>query len=121
MEIKAADISCLKFPDNVRMRHGMYINNTNHMVDEIIENSIDEYTAGHATCLFVGITKDFVVTVEDDGAGIPVTKVDPKKDPDHEGMTQVEVAMTVLHAGGKFGEEGGYTAKTGGINGKQVA
>lgn len=116
------EITILRFPDNVRMRHGMYLNSRNHCGDEIVENSIDQYMAGNCSTIVFAVTTNEdgkqVFTVEDDGAGIPVTM---SKDPEHKGETDVEVVMTTLHAGGKFGQQEENKAKTGGLNGKQAA
>ena len=111
------DIQILRYPENVRMRHGMYLNSRNHCGDEIVENSIDQFVAGNATSIVFAVTLNEegkqMFTVEDNGAGIPVTM---SKDPEHEGETDVEVVMTTLHAGGKFNQADGK-AKTGGLNG----
>ena len=111
------NIQILRYPDSVRMRHGMYLNSRNHCGDEIVENSIDQFVAGNATTIVFAVTLNEdgkqVFTVEDNGAGIPVTM---SKDPEHEGETDVEVVMTTLHAGGKFNQAEGK-AKTGGLNG----
>lgn len=116
MAKKQDEIGILRFPDNVRQRHGMYINSPTHMVDEIVENSIDQYVAGNCSVISVNIRGD-TISVSDNGAGIPVTE---SHDPEHRGETQVEVAMTVLHAGGKFSQNG-QKPKTGGLNGKTYA
>ena len=107
------DISILHFPECVRQRHGMYINNPSHMVDEIVENAIDQHMVGNCDTIGVAIL-DNTCIVQDNGAGIPVTM---SKDPNHQGETQVEVAMTVLHAGGKFSQKKEKKGKTGGLNG----
>lgn len=106
------EIQILRFPECVRQRTGMYLNNRNHCVDEIIENSIDQYMIGNCTAIAVAVC-DNRITVEDNGAGMPVAM---SQDPEHKGETQLEVALTVLHAGGKFGQ-GKSGAKTGGLNG----
>lgn len=109
-----AQITYLEFPGSVRRRRGMYITDKAHTVFEIVDNSVDESAAGYCDTIavaVVGTYGDEVITVEDNGRGIPVT---PHKDPKFEGKSQVEVAMTTLHAGGKFsGEEGSYTTNTG--------
>lgn len=114
------DIQILRFPENVRSRHGMYLNSRNHCGDEIIENSIDQFLAGNCTSIVFAVTSndkgEQMFTVEDDGAGIPVTM---SKDPEHQGETDVEVVMTTLHAGGKFEQNNANKAKTGGLNGRQ--
>ena len=112
-EFEQAQIDVKEFPENVRIRKGMYISNQNQMVTEIVDNSVDEHFAGH--CMNIAIVIDEEnkqYTVQDDGRGIPVTE--HKKYP---GKSQVEIAFTTLHGGGKFGDKGGYAAKTGGMNG----
>lgn len=112
-ETNQANINVLDYPDNVRLRRGMYLKDPDHCVFEIIDNSMDEFAAGHGTVINVSIINNEVI-VEDFGAGIPIT---PHKDPRFQGMCQAEVAYTTLHAGGKFGVSGGYKTNTGGMNG----
>ena len=111
--INQAQIDSLPFPECVRKRKGMYISNINQMVTEIVDNSVDEHFAGYCNNIAVVIQEDTII-VQDDGRGIPITP--SKKDPS---KTQVELAFTELHAGGKFGlkDSGGYAAKTAGMNG----
>jgi DNA gyrase subunit B len=106
-----AQIEVLEYPDNVRLRKGMYLPNMDHMVFEIVDNTIDEHSAGFCSLVGVAIIGK-QVTVEDNGRGIPISEHKTMK-----GKSQAEVAYTVLHAGGKFGIEGGYEKKTGGLNG----
>ncbi len=110
----ASDLSVLEGLDAVRKRPGMYIGSTDsrglmHCLWEIIDNSVDEALAGHCNDIQVVLHSDSSATVRDNGRGIPVD-VEPKTK-----LTGVEVVMTKLHAGGKFGG-GSYTA-SGGLHG----
>lgn len=111
-QIKQAQIEDLPFPQNVRLRRGMYISNPNQAITEIIDNSVDEHFAGHCDTIAT-IVQDDVISIMDNGRGIPCGP--SKKDPN---ITQVELAFSTLHAGGKFGGVGGYDKKTSGMNGK---
>ena len=113
MAAEQAQISILRYPYNVRKRKEMYLNDPSHCVFEIVDNSTDEASAGHCTAIAVAIVGDECI-VEDNGRGIPVT---PHKDPEYAGLSQAEVAFTVLHAGGKFGQKDGYQTNTGGLHG----
>ena len=117
--INAAAIDEVEFPTCVRLRRGMYISNRNQMVTEIIDNSIDEHFAGYCNTIAVIIKDNKRIIIQDDGRGIPIAP--SKKDPS---KTQLEIAFTKLHAGGKFGldkNNDGYTKKTSGMNGKLCA
>ncbi len=101
----AKDITVLEGLEAVRKRPGMYIGTTgpkglHHLIYEVVDNSIDEALAGFCSEIKITIAKDDRVTVEDNGRGIPVDNVAKH------GRPAVEIVLTMLHAGGKFGGEG---------------
>ena len=114
-DYSAKDLQVLEGLEAVRKRPGMYIGTTasaglHHLVWEIVDNSIDEALAGFCDKIVVTINKGDTITVVDNGRGVPVDIVAKS------GLSGVETVFTILHAGGKFGETGGYKV-SGGLHG----
>tara|TARA_Y100001960_G_C14760439_1_gene873792 strand:- start:136 stop:2067 length:1932 start_codon:yes stop_codon:yes gene_type:complete len=115
----AKDIEILEGLQPVRKRPGMYIGNTNeegmhHLVNEVLDNSIDEVVAGHAKNIFFIYTKDNSITIKDDGRGIPIDF-----HPRYKNKRALEIVMTTLHAGGKFSDKVYKTS--GGLHGVGIS
>src|SRR3954470_23477419 len=111
----AKDITVLEGLDPVRKRPGMYIGSTgpsglHHLIWEVVDNSVDEAMAGYCDRIDITLLADGGCRVVDNGRGIPVDMHPTKK------KSGVELALTVLHAGGKFGDGGGYKV-SGGVHG----
>jgi DNA gyrase subunit B len=114
---EVTDIQVLEGLEAVRRRPGMYIGSTDlrglhHLVQEVVDNSVDEALAGACDRIEIAINPDSSVTVQDNGRGIPIGPHPTQKRANGEPMDALEVVMTVLHAGGKFGG-GGYKVASG--------
>ncbi len=119
-----SSIQALEGIEHVRKRPGMYVGGTDikalhHLVYEVVDNAIDEALAGYCTRINITIHPDSSVTVEDNGRGIPVGPHLSKKDANGKPMETVDVVMTIIGAGGKFGG-GGYKV-SGGLHGVGVS
>ena len=120
-DYSGASIRVLKGLEPVRLRPGMYIGGTDdralhHLFAEVIDNSMDEAVAGHASRIEVELTIEGYLSVTDNGRGIPI---DPHPDPDYKNKSTLEVIMTELHSGGKF-DNGAYET-SGGLHGVGVS
>ena len=118
--MEQAQITSLKFPDNVRLRKEMYLIDPNHCIYEIIDNAVDEYSAGRCDKIEITISETdenevfpFII-IKDNGGGIPTTM---KEDAEGKLRSQLEIALGSLSSSGKYGREGGYTTVTSGLHG----
>ena len=120
----ADDITILDGREHVRKRPGMYIGSTgitglHHCVWEVVDNAVDEAMAGFATKITITLQADGGCRVEDDGRGIPVSPM-KHQDKKYDGKPAAEIVLSVLNAGGKFGEGSGYKV-SGGLHGVGVS
>lgn len=118
-EYSASDIEVLEGLEPVRKRPGMYIGGTDeramhHLISEILDNSMDEAVAGHASTIEVSMAPDNMITIRDNGRGIPVDK-----HPKYPGKSALEVIVTMLHSGGKF--SGKVYNTSGGLHGVGIS
>lgn len=116
----ADQIQVLEGLEAVRLRPGMYVGNTDvyglhHLFVEVVDNSIDEAMAGYCDLIKVVIHEDGSLSVRDNGSGIPVQIHSKTK------ISTLETVLTMLHAGGKFGQEGGHYKVSGGLHGVGVS
>lgn len=116
----ADQIQVLEGLEAVRLRPGMYIGNTDvyglhHLFVEVVDNSIDEAMAGYCDHIEVVIHEDGSLSVRDNGSGIPVEIHSKTK------ISTLETVLTILHAGGKFGQEGGHYKVSGGLHGVGIS
>ena len=116
---KAKDIEVLEGLEPVRKRPGMYLGSTNqdglhHLVNEVLDNSIDEVLAGYASKISFAYKKNGQVTIKDDGRGIPIDF-----HPKYKNKRALEVVLTTLHAGGKFNSDAYKTS--GGLHGVGIS
>ena len=119
-----AQITVLRFPDNVRLRKEMYLIDPNHCIYEILDNAVDEYSAGRCNQIEISVLDKndplSYIYIKDNGGGIPTTSCN---DPEYKGHSQAYVALGALTTSGKYGSAGkdGYTTITSGLHGVGAA